>query len=331
MGERHRALVAIDEGGRSRATFQELGEEDLPDGDVTVRVRYSSLNYKDGLAVTGRGKIVRSFPMVLGIDLAGEVEQSDSPRWRPGDQVLATGWGLSETHPGGFTQRQRLHSEQLTALPDGMTLEQSMVIGTAGLTAMLCVMALEEGGVGPGRGPVVVSGAAGGVGSVACALLAALGYQVTASTGRPETHDFLAGLGVTAFVDRAELAQAGGPPLGKATWAGAVDTVGSTTLATILSRTAPRGTVAACGLAGGSDLPTTVLPFILRSVRLQGVESVNCPAEVRQVAWQRLAEVLTPERLAAIGTTEALSSVPELAERILSGQVLGRVAIDVDR
>jgi acrylyl-CoA reductase (NADPH) len=331
MGERHRALVAIDEGGRSRASFQELGEEDLPDGDVTVRVRYSSLNYKDGLAVTGRGKIVRSFPMVLGIDLAGEVEHSGSPRWHPGDQVLATGWGLSETHPGGFTQRQRLRSEQLTALPDGMTPEHSMVVGTAGLTAMLCVMALEEGGVGPDRGPVVVSGAAGGVGSVACALLAALGYQVTASTGRPQTHDFLAGLGVAAFVDRAELAQAGGPPLGKATWAGAVDTVGSTTLATILSRTVPRGTVAACGLAGGSDLPTTVLPFILRNVRLQGIESVNCPAEVRQVAWQRLAEVLTPERLAAIGTTEPLSSVPELAERILAGQVLGRVAIDVDR
>lgn len=331
MGERHRALVATQEGGRTRAGFEELGEEDLPEGDVTVRVRYSSLNYKDGLAVTGRGKIVRTFPMVLGIDLAGEVERSDSPSWHPGDQVVVTGWGLSETHPGGFTQRQRLRSEWLVALPEGMTPEQAMVVGTAGFTSMLCVMALEDGGITPDRGPVVVSGAAGGVGSVACALLAALGYQVTASTGRPETHDFLSGLGVKAFVDRAELAEAGGPPLGKATWAGAVDTVGSTTLATILSRTAPRGTVAACGLAGGSDLPTTVLPFILRNVRLQGVESVNCPTEVRTAAWRRLAEVLTPERLGAVGTTEPLSAVPELAERILAGQVLGRVAIDVDR
>ncbi|MHB1584677.1 MAG: MDR family oxidoreductase [Acidimicrobiales bacterium] len=331
MSERYRALVATEEDGRSRADFGELGDDDLPDGDVTVRVRYSSLNYKDGLAVTGRGKIVRSFPMVLGIDLAGEVERSDSPDWHPGDQVVVTGWGLSETHPGGFTQRQRLRSEWLVALPDTMSAEQAMVVGTAGLTSMLCVMALEDGGVTPERGPVVVSGAAGGVGSVACALLAALGYEVTAATGRPAAHDFLSGLGVTGFVDRAELAQAGGPPLGKATWAGAVDTVGSTTLATILSRAAARATVAACGLAGGPDLPTTVLPFILRNVRLQGVDSVNCPADVRREAWRRLAGVLTGERLAAVGRTEPLSAVPELAEQILAGRILGRVAIDVDR
>lgn len=330
MSEGFRALVATEQDGRSRADFRELGEDDLPEGDVTVRVRYSSLNYKDGLAVTGRGKIVRSFPMVLGIDLAGEVEQSASPDWHPGDQVVVTGWGLSETHPGGFTRRQRLRSEWLVALPDRMTAQQAMVVGTAGFTAMLCVMALEDGGIGADRGPVVVSGAAGGVGSVACALLAALGYEVTASTGRPATHDFLSGLGVAAFLDRAELAQPG-PPLGKASWAGAVDTVGSTTLATILSRTSPRGTVAACGLAGGSDLPTTVLPFILRNVRLQGVDSVNCPTDVRREAWRRLAEVLTDERLAAIGRTEPLSAVPELAEQILAGQVLGRVAIDVDQ
>lgn len=331
MAGEHRALVAVEADGGSQATFVEQGEGDLPEGDVTVRVRYSSVNYKDGLAVTGRGRIVRSFPMVLGIDLAGEIESSDSPSWHPGDRVVVTGWGLSETHPGGYTQRQRVRSEWLVPLPEGLGAEQAMVIGTAGLTAMLCVLALQEGGVVPERGPVVVSGAAGGVGSIACAVLAGLGYQVTASTGRPQAHGFLRRLGVGAFIDRAELAQAGGPPLGKATWAGAVDTVGSTTLATILSRTAPRGVVAACGLAGGSDLPTTVLPFILRNVRLQGVDSVNCPNDVRREAWRRLAEVLTPERLAAIGRTEPLSAVPRLAEEILAGQVLGRVAIDVDR
>lgn len=309
------------------AALRQLSDDDLPDGDVTVDVTWSSLNYKDGLAVAGRGKVMRSHPMVAGIDLAGVVAASDSPDWNAGDEVLVTGWGLSESHPGGFTQRQRVRSQWLTAKPEGLTLQQTMAVGTAGLTAMLCVLALEHVGVVPGDGEVVVTGAGGGVGSVAVAVLAKLGHTVAASTGRAETHDYLRSLGASAVVDRADLATAG-RPLDKERWLGGVDTVGSQTLATVLAQTRYRGAVAACGLAGGSDLPTTVLPFILRNVALLGVDSVSCPSPVRAEAWGRLATDLPTDLLDTMTTVEPLSKVPELAERILAGRTRGRVVID---
>ena len=312
------------------ATLQELTDADLPDGEVTVGVQYSSLNYKDGLAVTGTGRIMRSHPMIAGIDLAGVVESSDSSDWNVGDEVLVTGWGLSESHSGGYTQRQRVKSQWLTAKPDGLSLQQTMAIGTAGLTAMLCILAIEAAGVVPGEREVVVTGAGGGVGSVAVAVLAKLGYGVAASTGRTETHDALRALGAATIVDRSDL-EAAGRPLDTERWAGGVDTVGSQTLATVLSQTAYRGAVAACGLAGGNDLPTSVLPFILRNVSLLGIDSVRCPAEVRSEAWRRLGTDLPTEMLDSLTTVEAMSDVPVLAERILAGQTQGRVVIDTSR
>jgi acrylyl-CoA reductase (NADPH) len=319
-----RAIAALEPGP---AGLVELTDADLGDGDVTVAVAYSSLNYKDGLAVTGKGKIMRSHPMIAGIDLAGVVESSDSPDWKPGDEVLVTGWGLSESHSGGFTQRQRVQSGWLTRKPDGLTLQQTMAVGTAGLTAMLCVLAIEGVGVVPGDGEVVVTGAAGGVGSVAVAVLAGLGYAVAASTGRPETHDYLRSLGASTIVEREELATAG-RPLDKERWLGGVDTVGSQTLATVLAQTRYRGAVAACGLAGGNDLPTTVLPFILRNVALLGVDSVMCPAPVRAEAWSRLGTDLPTDLLDSMTTVRPLTDVPALAEQILAGQTRGRVVID---
>lgn len=312
------------------ATLQQLSDTDLPEGDVTVDVAYSSLNYKDGLAVTGKGKIMRSYPMVAGIDLAGVVAESSSPAWQPGAEVLVTGWGLSETHPGGFTQRQRVRSEWITARPEGLTLLQTMAVGTAGLTAMLCVLALQRAGVAPGDGDVVVTGAGGGVGSVAVAVLANLGHRVAASTGRTETHDYLRSLGASSIVDRSDLATAG-RPLDKERWAGGVDTVGSQTLATVLAQTRYRGAVAACGLAGGTDLPTTVLPFILRNVALLGVDSVSCPTPERDEAWRRLGRDLPTGLLDAMTTVAPLDQVPELAEQILAGATRGRVVIDTSR
>ncbi len=318
------AIVATEPGP---ARLQELTDADLGEGDVTVSVAYSSLNYKDGLAVTGKGKIMRSHPMVAGIDLAGVVEESDSQDWKVGDEVLVTGWGLSESHSGGFTQRQRVRPEWLTARPDGLTLQQTMAVGTAGLTAMLCVLAIEGAGVVPNGGEVVVTGAGGGVGSVAVALLAKLGHDVAASTGRTETHDYLRELGASSIVNRADLAEAS-RPLGKERWLGGVDTVGSQTLATVLSQTRYRGAVAACGLAGGNDLPTTVLPFILRNVSLLGIDSVMCPAAIRAEAWRRLGTDLPTDLLDAMTTVEPMTAVPELAERILAGETRGRVVID---
>jgi acrylyl-CoA reductase (NADPH) len=334
-----RALVAAGDGP---AQLIELDDADLPEGDVTVDVHYSSLNYKDGLAVTGRGNIARSFPMVCGIDLAGTVRESATARWRTGDEVVVTGWGLSETHPGGHTTRQRLNSAWLVARPAELTLAQTMAIGTAGLTAMLCVLELEEHATAlaaSGRSDassavesnseVLVTGAAGGVGSVAIALLASLGYRVVASTGRPETHGYLRDLGASDFVDRAELAQPASRPLERPRWAGAVDSVGSTTLATVLRQARYGAAVAACGLAGGNDLPTTVLPFILRSVRLIGVDSVHCPTSRREEAWRRLAADLPLDQLDAMTTVAPLGEVPRLAEEILAGHTRGRVVIDV--
>jgi acrylyl-CoA reductase (NADPH) len=320
------AIVATES---AAATLQQLSDADLPEGDVTVSVAYSSLNYKDGLAVTGRGRIVRRFPMVCGIDLAGTVEASDSPDWSVGDDVVVTGWGLSETHPGGYTSRQRVRSEWLVARPEGLTLRQAMAVGTAGLTAMLCVLALEHAGLDPAEdGEVVVTGAAGGVGSVAVALLANLGYRVAASTGRPETHDYLRSLGASTVVDRAELATPSGRPLDKERWIGAVDAVGGETLASVIGQTRYRHAVAACGLAGGSDLPTTVLPFILRGVSLLGIDSVLCPTPVRAEAWRRLGTDLPTGGLDAVASVAPLAQVPDLAGAILAGTTRGRVVID---
>ncbi|HET9692079.1 MAG TPA: MDR family oxidoreductase [Acidimicrobiales bacterium] len=320
------AIVATGDGP---ATLVEQTDADLPAGDVTVAVRWSSLNYKDGLAVSGRAKIARSFPMTCGIDLAGTVVASEAPEWAVGDEVVLTGWGLSETHPGGYSGRQNVRSPWLVRRPESMTLAQTMAVGTAGLTAALCVDALESHGLSPDDGgEVLVTGAAGGVGSVAVALLAAAGYRVAASTGRPELADHLRAMGATTIVSRAELAEAG-RPLAKERWAAAIDTVGSQTLATVLSQTRYRGAVAACGLAGGNDLPTTVLPFILRNVALLGVDSVQCPADVRARAWQRLAQQLPLDKLDAMTTTEPLERVPALAEQIVAGQIRGRVVIDV--
>jgi len=323
-----RAVVAREPGP---ATVQELTDADLPEGDVTIAVKYSSLNYKDGLSVTAKGKIIRSYPMVCGADLAGVVEASDSADFKAGDEVLVTGWGLSETHPGGFTERQRVRSEWITRKPDGLSLEQTMAIGTAGLTSMLCVLALEGAGVTPAdEGEVLVTGAGGGVGSVAVAVLAKLGYRVAASTGRSDTHEYLRSLGATTIVDRAEL-ETPGRPLDAQKWSGAVDTVGSGTLATVLAQTYYGGAVAACGLAGGNDLPTTVLPFILRGVSLLGIDSVMCPLPERDAAWARLATDLPAAKLAEMTTVEPMANVPELAERILAGQTRGRVVIDTSK
>jgi acrylyl-CoA reductase (NADPH) len=321
----HRAVV---NSGSGPATIEELSDDDLPDGDVTVDVAYSSLNYKDGLSVTGKGKIARSFPMVCGADLAGTVTASDSPDWSPGDEVVVTGWGLSETHPGGLTTRQRVRSEWLVRRPASLSLAQTMAVGTAGLTAMLCVLALENAGLGAGA-DVVVTGAGGGVGSVAVAVLAQLGHHVIASTGRPEVRDYLGTLGAAEFVDRAELATDSGRPLEKMRFDAGIDTVGSTTLASVLRQTRYAGSVAACGLAGGNDLPITVLPFILRGVSLLGVDSVQCPLPRRQQAWARLEGDLPIKVLDSLTTVEPMSKISELAEAILAGATRGRVVIDV--
>jgi acrylyl-CoA reductase (NADPH) len=318
--------VVLPEGGA--AEIVQLTDDDLPEGDVTVDIQFSSLNYKDGLAVSGKGKIARSLPMTCGIDFAGVVSASDSADFTVGDEVVATGWGMSETRPGGFTERQRVTASMLTKLPGNLSLQQSMAIGTAGLTSMLCVLALEDAGVVPALGDVVVTGAAGGVGSVAVAILAKLGYPVTASTGRAETHDYLTSLGASAVIDRADLATAG-RPLDKERWAGGVDTVGSQTLATVLAQTKYRGSVAACGLAGGNDLPATVLPFILRGVSLLGVDSVMCPSPVRARAWERLAADLPLPLLEQMTTVEPMSQIKGLAEQILAGETRGRVVVDV--
>ncbi len=317
--------------GAGPASVVELSDSDLPAGDVVVDVAYSSLNYKDGLAVTGRGRIARSFPMVCGIDLAGTVSRSDSVDWSPGDEVVVTGWGLSETHPGGYTARQALDPAWLVRRPEGLSLQQTMSVGTAGLTAMLCVLALEEHGLTTelaAGGEVLVTGAAGGVGSVAVAVLARLGYNVAASTGRPEQAEYLRSLGAATIVERASL-EGEGRPLDKERWSAAIDTVGSSTLGTVLRQTRYRGAVAACGLAGGNDLPVTVLPFILRNVALLGVDSVQCPSEIRSEAWRRLATGLPVEQLDAMTTVEPFENLPQLAEDILAGRTRGRVVVDI--
>jgi len=322
------ALVLEQQDGMTQAAFKQLRTDDLPPGDVLVAVQYSSLNYKDGLAVTGRGKVVRSFPMVPGIDLAGVIEESSHPQFQPGDQVILTGWGVGERFWGGFAQRARVKGEWLLPLPAGLTLQRAMALGTAGLTAMLCVLALEEHGVTPDAGEVVVTGASGGVGSVAVAVLASLGYNVTASSGRG--HEYLQSLGARQVIDRSVLGTPSKKPLESERWAGAVDTVGGETLAGVLRTMAYGGSAAACGLAGGNGLPTTVLPFILRAVNLLGIDSVMCPNARRQMAWQRLVHDLPLATLDQMTTVTALSDVPQLSTDILEGRVRGRVVVDVN-
>lgn len=323
--------VAAD--GPGPASLTQLGDADLPPDPVLVEIAYSSLNYKDGLAVTGRGKVVRSYPMTCGIDLAGTVTESSVAKWSPGDEIVVTGCGLGEEHPGGFTTRQRLRPEWLIRLPEGFDHRRAMAIGTAGLTAMLAVIALEHNGLTPhsaagdGR-EVLVTGAGGGVGTVAIALLSRLGYRVIASTGRPELHERMHALGAAEIIERAELAAPGQRPLGKERWDAAIDTVGTTTLANAISQTRRGGTVAACGLAGGSDLPTTVLPFILRGTQLAGIDSVWCPNELRVAAWRRLVELLPAAVIDGFSELQPMSRISELAEAVLAGVVRGRVVID---
>ncbi|MFN3915922.1 MAG: MDR family oxidoreductase [Aquabacterium sp.] len=325
-------LIRKDDQGY-RAALESLDDTALPvidAGGVTVRVSHSTLNYKDGLAITGRSPVVRQFPMVPGIDLAGTVEASDHPDWVPGDAVVLNGWGVGETHWGGLAQRARLKGDWLVPLPEAFTPAQAMAIGTAGYTAMLCVMALERHGVRPDQGEVLVTGAAGGVGSVAVALLSRLGYTVAAVTGRPHEADYLRELGATTVLDRADFASPG-KPLAKERWAGAVDTVGSHTLANVCAQMRYRGTVAACGLAGGMDLPATVAPFILRGVTLAGIDSVMCPREDRLAAWARLARDLDPALLARMTREIGLAEALDVAPALLAGQVRGRVVVDVHR
>lgn len=329
MVETFRAMVIDTVDGKPAAAFKEVSVNELPDNDVLVEIAYSTLNYKDGLAITGKGRIARRTPLIAGIDISGTVAESRSPEWKPGDKVILNGWGLSETEPGAYGRYQRVKAEWLIPLPEAFSLQQAMAIGTAGYTSALCVDALEKwGAIKPGEGEVLVTGAAGGVGSVAIALLSARGYNVTASTGRPETHDYLRSLGATNFIDRAELQQKGGP-LQKERWTGGVDSVGSTTLANALAQTVRGGAIAACGLAGGADLPATVLPHILRSVTLIGVDSVMAPKEQRLAAWSRLARDLDKAKLDAITTVEPMSKLPELAQAIVDGKIRGRVVIDV--
>ncbi|WP_312976557.1 MDR family oxidoreductase [Corynebacterium sp.] len=313
-----------------RATLQELDEQQLPDGDVTVRVSHSGMNYKDALAITGSGTIVRSFPMVPGIDLAGEVEHSDNPDYQVGDKVLLNGWGVGEKHWGGMAQKARVNGDWLVPLPENFTPAQAMSIGTAGYTAMLCVMALERHGVTPEQGEIAVTGASGGVGSVAVTLLAKLGYTVVAVTGRPEENRYLEDLGATEILDRSGFADAG-KPLQKARWAGAVDVAGSHTLANVLAGTKYRGVVTACGLAAGMDLPASVAPFILRGVTLAGIDSVMCPREDRLEAWRRLGEDLDPAKLDMITAEIGLDEAVPTAQKLLDGNVRGRVVVDVNR
>lgn len=324
-----RGLLLEESGGKVTSRVAQLDESQLPPGDVTVAVEYSTLNYKDGMILNGIGRLVRTYPHVPGVDFAGTVESSQSPQWKKGDKVILTGWRVGEAQWGGYAEKARVKASQLVRLPPGLTTKRAMAIGTAGFTAMLAVMELEAHGLKPGGGDVLVTGAAGGVGSVAIALLSAAGYQVSASTGRPATHDYLRGLGANAIVDRTDLAKPPARPLDSERWAAAIDSVGSTTLATILTQLKYRGSVAACGLAGGSDLPASVIPFLLRGVKLLGIDSVMCPVEQRNAAWARLARDLPLDKLDAMTETVGLEALPERAIAILKGGIRGRVVVNL--
>ncbi|WP_315739973.1 MULTISPECIES: MDR family oxidoreductase [unclassified Bradyrhizobium] len=321
--------IRIDKADKgTTATLTQFDEAELMDGDVTVKVEWSALNYKDGLALTGKAPVVRRFPMIAGIDFAGTVEQSSHPAWKPGDAVICTGWGMGETHLGAYAEKARVKGDWLVGLPQGLSARDAMAIGTAGFTAMLAVLALEKHGLTPASGAVVVTGAAGGVGSVATAVLAKLGYHVIASTGRLAEADYLKSLGAAEIIDRNELS---GPakPLAKERWAGGIDSVGSHTLANLLAMTQYGGAIAACGLAAGMDLPSSVAPFILRGVCLLGIDSVMCPLPARKAAWQRLATDLDRAKLAEITHEISLDQVASLGLQILAGQVRGRTVVRI--
>jgi acrylyl-CoA reductase (NADPH) len=328
MKDRFKAVMVRKDADKQTVEDVEIGLNDLMDGDVVVAVSHSTVNYKDGLVLTGRAPVVRKFPMIAGIDLAGTVETSSHPQFKPGDKVILNGYGLSETHFGGYAEYARVKGDWLVPLPQAFTPAEAMAIGTAGYTAMLCVLALEDAGVTPDKGSIVVTGAAGGVGSVAISLLAKLGYQVTASTGRTEEEGYLKSLGATEIIPRTELS--GDPrPLAKERWAGGVDSVGSKTLANVIASLRYGGAVAACGLAAGMDLPTSVAPFILRNVSLLGVDSVQMPKPRRLQAWERLARDLDVSKLAAITQTIPVSGVRKAADDILAGRVRGRLVVQI--
>lgn len=321
-------LISRDADKKQSVSVTELSEDDLMEGDVTVAVEATTVNYKDGLAITGKAPVVRHWPMVPGIDFAGTVTASSNPQWKEGDKVILNGWGVGETHWGAYAGMARVKGDWLVPLPAGMTALQAMAIGTAGYTAMLCVMALERYGIRPGDGPVVVTGAAGGVGTVAISILARLGHEVIASTGRPDEADFLKDLGASEIIDRAEFSEPG-RPLGKERFAAGIDVAGSHTLANVLAQTRYGGAVAACGLAQGMDLPATVAPFILRGVALLGVDSVMAPRERRLEAWQRLARDLDMAKLEALSETIGFDGIIDTATAIVEGKVRGRVAVDM--
>jgi acrylyl-CoA reductase (NADPH) len=328
MPEQFEALVLTKTEAGPAANWTRLSEADLMEGDVTVRVTHSTVNYKDGLAITGKAPVVRRWPMVPGIDFAGVVEASSNPEFKPGDAVVLNGWGLGETHLGGYAQYARVKGDWLVPLPGGLTPAEAMAIGTAGYTAMLSVMALEAHGIVPAKGPVIVTGAAGGVGSVAIALLSKLGFTVIASTGRSEEESYLRSLGASELIARQELSGPG-KPLGRERWAGGIDAVGSHTLANVLAQTKYGGAVTACGLAQGMDLPTSVAPFILRAVTLIGIDSVMAPKAKRLEAWSRLANDLDPNKLAGITHMHNWKEVEGLARQILEGKVRGRIVLEV--
>jgi acrylyl-CoA reductase (NADPH) len=328
MSETFKAiLISRDENKKQSVNIVEMKDADLMEGDVTIKVEHTTVNYKDGLAITGKAPVIRRWPMIPGIDLAGTVIASENAEWNVGDKVVLNGWGVGEGHYGAYAGHARLKGEWLIPQPHGLTGHDAMAVGTAGYTAMLCIMALEQQGVKPSSGPVLVTGAAGGVGSVAIAILAKLGFHVIASTGRVQESDFLTGLGASEIMDRAELSEAG-RALGKERWAAAIDTVGSHTLANVLAMTAYNGTVAACGLAQGMDLPATVAPFILRGVTLRGVESVMVERSIRIDAWQRIARDLPLEKLKAISTTIGFDDLIEAGHTIIAGTLRGRYVAD---
>ena len=308
----------------------EIEDSALPDGDVLIDVSHSTLNYKDGLVLNGLGGLVRDYPHIPGVDLAGHVAESSHPDYEAGDAVVSTGWHVGERHWGGYAEKARLRGDWLVKLPEGLSARQAMAIGTAGFTSMLAVMALEEHGATPEGGPILVTGGAGGVGSVAIAILAKLGYEVTASTGRASSHDYLKDLGASEIIERSLLSDGPNRPLDKATWAGCIDAVGSTTLATAISQMKHGGAIAAVGLAGGNDLNTTVIPFLLRGVKLLGIDSVLCPKPRREAAWQRLASDLPLDKLEAMISTASLEELPGLGSDILKGQVKGRVVVELN-
>ena len=324
-------IMEQNEEGLASASIKEIGEDQLPEGNVTVAVEYSTVNYKDGLCLSPKGGgLVRSYPHVPGIDFAGTVESSDDDRYKPGDKVVLTGWRVGEMHWGGYAQKARVNADWLVPLPEGLSPQQAMAVGTAGFTSMLSVMALEDHGLKPGNGPVLVTGAAGGVGSVATAILANLGYEVAGVTGRPDTEDYLKSLGATQIVPREELNETTKRPLEKETWAGCVDAVGGEMLARVLGQMQYGASVSAVGLAGGAGLPATVIPFLLRGVNLLGIDSVMQPYDNRLRAWERIAKDLPMDKLEAMVRPAVLSDLPQLGADILKGQVQGRVVVDVN-